>query len=143
MDTNIKRAIFIGISIFISIIILSTVVVSISAANKAETIAKEYKGQGIKRDASAQSLLGRDRITGEEAIYLLQAAEGEATYSISILNQKDFPENLSNTNINNDETWIKEDYDEKLSKYIKEKYSYELHVNFGSNPIKVILTWLY
>jgi len=143
MDKNIKLAFVVGISIFLSIIIISIIVISISNANNAETIAKEYKGKGIKRDASAQSLLGRDKITGEEAKYLLQAAEGEETYSISIYEQKDFPKNLTNININNNIEWTQKDYDKKLGKYIKSTYSYEIQVNFGSNPIKVILTWLY
>lgn len=138
MEENAKRAIIIGASIFVAIIIISIIVLAISAANEAETIAKEYKGQGIKRDASAQSLLGRDKINGEEVIYLLQAAENEKGYSICIYNQKDFPQELTNININNDAEWLKE-FDKNLGKYIKADYNYQVNVDYGTNPIKVTL----
>ena len=140
MEKNAKRALFIGLAIFISIIIISIVVVAISAANKAEDIAKEYTGQGIKRDSAAQSLLGKDKLTGEEVIYLLQASESEKGYNICIYNQKDLPKALTNININNDETWL-EDYNENLRKYIKSEYKYQVYVDYGINPIKVTLMY--
>lgn len=141
MEESAKRAIFIGASIFIAIIIISIIVIAISAANKAETVAKEYTGQGIKRDASAQSLLGRDKITGEEVIYLLQAAKGEKDYSICIYNQPDFPNELGNININNNEKWLK-DYNENLGKYINTQNKYSISVNYGVSPIKVSLIYI-
>lgn len=140
MEESAKRAIFIGVCVFVAIIIISIVVVAISAANKAETVAKEYTGQGIKRDASAQSLLGRDKITGEEVIYLLQAAKEEKDYSICIYSQDNFPENLTNMNINNDKEWLK-DYGKNLGKYINVESRYSVSVNYGSNPIKVSLIY--
>lgn len=140
MEENAKRALFLGGAIFISIIIISIVVVAISAANKAETVARKYTGQGIKRDSAAQSLLGKDKLTGEEVRYLLQAAKEEKTYSISIYEQKNLPKKLTNININNNSEWLK-DYDKNLGKYINVKYSYELYVDYGANPKKITLMY--
>ena len=130
MEENAKKAIFIGVAIFIAIIILSIVAISMSAANSTEKIAKEYKGQGIKRDASAQSLLGRDKISGDEVIYLLQASKKEKEYSICIYGQPDFPSEYTNTNINNSTEWVK-DYDKNLTKYIKSEYNYSVNIEYG------------
>lgn len=140
MEESAKRAIFIGLAVFMSIIIISIVVIAISGANRAEEIAREYTGQGIKRDSAAQSLLGKDKITGEEVIYLLQSAEGEEEYNICIFNQPDFPSELSNTNINNNEQWLKK-FNDYLGQYIKAEYSYQVYVDYGVKPIKVSLLY--
>ena len=101
MEENAKRALFIGVAIFISIITISIVIVAISAADKAETIAKEYTGQGIKRYSTAQSLLGKDKLTGERNNIFITSCKEIKNYNISMYNQAYFPKNLVNTNINN------------------------------------------
>lgn len=140
MEESAKRAIFIGICVFTAIIIISIVVISISAANKAETVAKEYTGQGTKRDSAAQSMLSKDKLTGEEVIYLLQSAKEEEGYNISIYGQPNFPENLSNTNISNNSEWLK-NYNENLGEYIKVEYKYSVSVNYGG-IVKVSLMYI-
>ena len=141
MEENASRAIFLGISVFVTVITITLIVNFYSAAKESASLANNYDISNTN-NKYVNDVLGKKYVKGHELRYLMNYYIDNEFVELSVYQSA--TDYASNTKlaVDNENYW-EEEYQKILDSQVRPNYTYELNQSEVNNKLKLEAVFKY